>query len=728
MRPGQAMMQQQQMQQQPTPPEVVPDYVHTCDPQQLSLTAGVLPSQTSTAARAHVPLGIVLQPLSASSVECPTINFGAVGIVRCKQCRAYMNPYVKWTDGGARWRCNLCGSMNDTPSGYYSAIDPNTQLRADIMERKELIYSTVEVVATPHYMIRAPMPCVFFFVLDVSKAAVSSGMLARACATIHDVLDKLPGGKRTMIGFITFDSKVHYYSLNGKGPRMHVLPDLDDIFLPEPRDLLTNLFEAKKDVEHLLQTLPAMHEKTEDVEAALGPALEAAHQVMKPMGGRLSLFSATLPSIGNGRLMNRDNPNLLGKPDEHKLLLPATEYYKEKAFQFSHVQITIDVYLFSCHYTDVATLNSLAKFTGGQTNRFPAYFDSKDGEEFYRLLSHALTREQGWESVIRVRVGKGYKVTDFFGNFRLRSTDLLTVPCIDSDKTYALQLAVDEKGVKTPSVSVQSALLYTTSFGERRIRVHTLCVPVTSFTTHIYQSVNSSVLTLMLFKQAIAMVTSSSFDKAREHIRQSVTALLRSYSYTSNAYSHSQTLQLPENLNTLPLQCLGLLKHEAFRDRNVPSDQRATIHSLMYPLGLGNVEISVRPRLIPIHNLDGKSMPEELQLTASVVDSTSVLLLDNGRHFLVRIGNRVDPKWLNTVFQDADSKKGIKLRSYEENCPVELERVYQVLDSIKTPFHKGTTIVKEGDSDELLFFSSLIQDRSFGEQSLAEYMQFIVRR
>mmetsp|Transcript_25051 Transcript_25051/g.41989 ORF Transcript_25051/g.41989 Transcript_25051/m.41989 type:complete len:122 (-) Transcript_25051:205-570(-) len=121
-------------------------------------------------------------------------------------------------------------------------------------------------------------------------------------------------------------------------------------------------------------------------------------------------------------------------------------------------------------------------------------------------------------------------------------------------------------------------------------------------------------------------------------------------------------------------------------------------------------------------------MPEELQLTASVVDSTSVLLLDNGRHFLVRIGNRVDPKWLNTVFQDADSKKGIKLRSYEENCPVELERVYQVLDSIKTPFHKGTTIVKEGDSDELLFFSSLIQDRSFGEQSLAEYMQFIVRR
>eukprot|EP00471_Norrisiella_sphaerica_P001122 CAMPEP_0184484744 /NCGR_PEP_ID=MMETSP0113_2-20130426/6423_1 /TAXON_ID=91329 /ORGANISM="Norrisiella sphaerica, Strain BC52" /LENGTH=907 /DNA_ID=CAMNT_0026865863 /DNA_START=116 /DNA_END=2839 /DNA_ORIENTATION=+ len=717
-------MQQQQQQQ---PPVVVPDYVHTCDPKHLSLTAGVLPSQTSTAQRAHVPLGVVLQPLGDSEVECPLVNFGAVGVIRCKQCRAYMNPYAVWTDGGSHWRCNLCGLQNETPSGYYSPLDPQTGIRQDIMSRPELVHSSIEIVATPHYMIRAPMPCVYFFVMDVSKPAVTSGMLARTCLTIQNVLDQLPGGKRTMIGFISFDSKVHFYSLNGNGPRMQVLPDLEDVFLPEPRGLLVNLAESRANVDALLQSLPSMHEKTEDVEAALGPALEAAYQVTKHLGGKLSVFSATLPSIGAGRLMNRDNPNKLGKPDEHKLLLAATEYYKEKAFQMSHVQLSVDLYLFSRHYTDVATLNDLAKYTGGHTNRFPAYYDPKDGEDYYRLLTHALTREQAWESVIRVRVGKGYKVTDFFGNFRLRSTDLLTVPCIDSDKTFALQLDVGEKGVTTPSLTIQSALLYTTSYGERRIRVHTICAPVTSFTTHIYHSISSSALTLLLMKQAIALVTSSSFDKAREHIRQSVISLLRSYSYTANSYSHSQTLELPENLSTLPLQCLGLLKHEAFRDRNVLSDQRATVHALMYPLGMAMAEVSVRPRLMPIHKLDGKSMPEEMELSAAVVESTSALLLDDGRHFIIRIGNQVDQNWVQNVFEGSETK-AVQLREYKENCHTDLERVYQVLDSMRTPFHKGITVVREGDSDELRFFQGLIQDRTLGEQSLAEFMQFILRR
>lgn len=49
------------------------------------------------------------------------------------------------------------------------------------------------------------MPPVFFFVIDVSYASVSSGMLETACRTIKESLDKLPGGERTQVGFLTFD-------------------------------------------------------------------------------------------------------------------------------------------------------------------------------------------------------------------------------------------------------------------------------------------------------------------------------------------------------------------------------------------------------------------------------------------------------------------------------------------------------------------------------------------
>ncbi len=49
------------------------------------------------------------------------------------------------------------------------------------------------------------MPPTFVFVLDVSAAAVQSGMLATACATIKECLPSLPGEQRTLVAFITFD-------------------------------------------------------------------------------------------------------------------------------------------------------------------------------------------------------------------------------------------------------------------------------------------------------------------------------------------------------------------------------------------------------------------------------------------------------------------------------------------------------------------------------------------
>lgn len=58
-----------------------------------------------------------------------------------------------------------------------SQIDPATGLRADVNERPELLRGCVEFVAPSEYMVRAPQPPVYFFMIDVCYAAISSGML-----------------------------------------------------------------------------------------------------------------------------------------------------------------------------------------------------------------------------------------------------------------------------------------------------------------------------------------------------------------------------------------------------------------------------------------------------------------------------------------------------------------------------------------------------------------------
>lgn len=62
-------------------------------------------------------------------------------------------------------------------------------------------------------MLRPPQPAVYLFLLDVSSLAQQSGYLDIACQTIQEQLDNLPGDARTQVGFIAFNSAVHFYNI-----------------------------------------------------------------------------------------------------------------------------------------------------------------------------------------------------------------------------------------------------------------------------------------------------------------------------------------------------------------------------------------------------------------------------------------------------------------------------------------------------------------------------------
>ncbi|KAF5193047.1 transport protein Sec24-like, partial [Thalictrum thalictroides] len=149
-----------------------------CDPRYLRLTTSAIPNSQSLLSRWHLPLGAVVHPLAEApdGEEVPVVNFGPTGIIRCRRCRTYVNPYVTFTDGGRKWRCNICALLNDVPGDYFSHLDVNGR-RTDANGRPELTKGSVEFVAPTEYMVRPPMPPLYFFLIDVSVTAVRSGML-----------------------------------------------------------------------------------------------------------------------------------------------------------------------------------------------------------------------------------------------------------------------------------------------------------------------------------------------------------------------------------------------------------------------------------------------------------------------------------------------------------------------------------------------------------------------
>lgn len=63
-----------------------------------------------------------------------------------------------------------------------------------------------------------------------------------------------------LLGFITFDSSIHFYNLKSslKAPQMLVVSDITDVIMPSPEDLLVNLAESRDIIESLLDSLVSM--------------------------------------------------------------------------------------------------------------------------------------------------------------------------------------------------------------------------------------------------------------------------------------------------------------------------------------------------------------------------------------------------------------------------------------------------------------------------------------
>eukprot|EP00955_Chlamydomonas_euryale_P054477 355827-Chlamydomonas_euryale.AAC.20 len=154
------------------------------------------------------------------------------------------------------------------------------------------------------WQVRAPMPPVYMFVIDVSYAAVSSGALAAVASAIRASLDGLPGDERTQVGILTFDSTLHFYNLRASlsAPQMLVVTELDEPFVPLPDDLLVNLHDSRPQLDALLESLPSTFAGSAAVDAATGPAMQAAFMVVAHFGGKMLLFQTSAPSLGIGKI------------------------------------------------------------------------------------------------------------------------------------------------------------------------------------------------------------------------------------------------------------------------------------------------------------------------------------------------------------------------------------------------------------------------------------------
>uniref|UniRef100_A0A673ATB9 Protein transport protein Sec24B-like n=1 Tax=Sphaeramia orbicularis TaxID=375764 RepID=A0A673ATB9_9TELE len=591
--------------------------------------------------------------------------------------------------------------------------------------RPEVQNSTVEFIASSDYMLRPPQPAAYLFVLDVSHNAVEAGYLKYFCESLLENLDRLPGDTRTRVGFLTFDSTIHFYNLQEglSQPQMLVVSDIDDVFIPSHDSLMVNLKESKELVQDLLNSLPAMFSQTRETHSALGPALQAAFKLMSPTGGRVTVFQTQLPTLGAGLLQSREDPN---QRSSTKHLGPATDFYKKLALDCSGQQIGVDLFLLSSQYADLSSLACISKYSAGSIFYYPSFHyihNPAQLEKFQKDLERYLSRKIGFEAVMRIRCTKGLSIHTFHGNFFVRSTDLLSLANVNPDSAFAVQMSIEDSLADSSLACFQAALLYTSSKGKRRIRVHTLCLPVVNQLSDVYAGADVQAITCLLANMAIDRSISSSLSDARDALINAVVDFVNSYK--SNVSSLQQSgLVCPSAMRLFPLYIHALLKQKALRTgTSTRLDERVFAMCEFKTQPLQQLMRMVHPDLYRLDNMSDQGalhlndtvvpQPHLLHLSAERLSRDGAFLMDCGNVFYLWIGKCCSDMFIRDVL-GIPNYASIPPNMFILYCPKKACLLFVFL-----------FFCRDDGSAKATFFQQLVEDRSESSSSYYEFLQHI---
>ncbi|KAI1773079.1 beta-sandwich domain of Sec23/24 [Hypoxylon cercidicola] len=731
------------------------------------LTMNSIPASSEGLHSTGLPLGLILQPLARlqpGETEVPLLDFGDVGPPRCRRCRAYINPFMMFRSGGSKFVCNLCTYPNDTPSEYFCATTPQG-VRVDRDQRPELTKGTVEFTVPKEYWTREPTGLHWLFVIDVTQESYNRGFLEAFCEGIlaalyspegDDETDESGEPKRRIppgakVGFITYDKDIHFYNCNPglEQAQMMIMPDIEDPFVPLSDGLFVDPYESKAIIASLLTQLPTLFANIKNPEPALLPTLTSCLAALEKTGGKVVCSLSALPTWGPGRLFMRDDGKYPGGEIDKKLFSTEHPAWKKVAEKMVAAGIGIDFFLAapSGGYLDIATIGYVSSTTGGETFYYPNFVGGRDNAKLSLEIKHTVTRETGYQALMKVRCSNGLQISAYHGNFIQHTFGAdLEIGVIDADKAVGVTFGYDGKLDAKLDAHFQSALLYTTASGQRRVRCCNVIASVSDNARECMKFVDQDAVYTILAKEAASKLssTSTSLKDTRLALTEKTIDVLAGYRKNFSSQSHPPgQLVMPEKLKEFSMYMLGLIKCRAFKGGNETSDRRVHEMRMIRSIGAPELSLYVYPRMIPIHNLNPEDgfpdeqtgylkVPTAIRTSFSRVEPGGVYLVDNGQQCLLWFHSQTSPNLLVDLFGEGKDNLNA-LDPYSSSIPVlqthlnaQVRNIIEFLKTMRGSKALTIQLARQGiDGAEYEFARMLIEDRNNEAQSYVDWLVHI---
>jgi protein transport protein SEC24 len=742
-------------------------------PNFITSSSEILPSDEQTLSQLNIPISISISPFNNSNTLyelVPLVDYGSNNIPRCKNqnCSAFLNPFIKFIENGEKWICNFCGQENDTEDHYFCDLDKNGE-RLDVNTKTELCCGSYEFKTNKSYWKKnkSPTRAFFIFVLETSLSAIDSGFLSACVESIKDAInnDIFYNGDNVNISIITYNTNVDFYSYGEKFTQPQMLSVVDDpAFLPTSKiNLVLNVDDDKEKILQILDLIQntfnrnnanIINNNCKDSEKIFS-ALNGAFLLGNKLGAKIIIFSSSniignMPKMNGGLDKNATKEQIAYSCHDVKKL-------ETMGINLTNENMSVDIFLSAEKPTKLLTLYQLCEYTNGNLYFFKKFNIDLHYKNIFNQIRRVLSRPICWEGLNKLQFSNGLTISNYITPVLIIKNDLFVFPNLDSDQNFLFNIGykndknaennTDNKKNKniftfentkknnnnnnSSYVYIQSSLLYSYGDGQRRIRVHNLCLPTSNNPRLIYENMNAEIIASYYLK-----LTNDKLYKNKNLASSIIFTDTQFKFFIDKLLSNQNKIkkELPGNLEYLPLYMIGLFKHRLYCkdeiDKNYDIDTSNFLRTKLQKLSTKEIISYICPSIYYLNDIETNekigeydeetgmfSLPPAIGCTKADMKEDGLYLIDNGYLLILYIRKKIASNIIQDLFGVSDLSF-ITMIITEDNVFAEKnkfkEKIMNIIDYIREgkSLFQNLIFVFEGSGGERIINESLIEDNN----------------
>ena len=718
-----------------------------CSKEYLRTTINVFPKSESQLNKANIPIGLIISPSSffVQEGDIPIMSYDENDDApRCKNenCKAFLNPFLKFLEDSTKWECNFCKTINSTEDYYYNFKENNNiQINRDNIPI--LNNGSYEIILNKSYRKnnRIPNTPNYYFLIDISYKSIISGFSQCALETIKDCInnnffynyEKF----NIKICIITYDISIHFYSLNSKSSQFSMMCISDnEIFIPTNRDnLLISLKDNKDKLIALIESIQNnisnnLLNKNSEIKdgTKIFDSVKSVNLLGGINGGKILIFSGS--NLNSLEMMKDSEEEELNKVNKN--LIRGGKKLSQLGIELTYNNFSVDIFQSSNEFIKLISINQLCDNTNGNIYFYKNFNPDIHYKNLYNQIKRVLTNELHLEGTLKIRFSKGIYIKKYLTSVLFYKKKLFVFPCHDSDEKYSVLLSMlSEEEMKENQLPqkfddffyIQSCLLYSYGDGTRRMRVHNLCFPTSSNNKDIFDSIDVECL-CAIFAQKLthSIYKSKNFANSVIKIEDNCYNLINEYfNYNSNTIKR----ELNNDMQMFILYFLGIMKLNLFNRDNDKGYLNDIDLSNYYRLKLLKMSVEeiilfIYPRIYILDNCSNYgNSPEIVNDSLNSLNQGSIFLIDNG-FFLALYFRKNLNKSICQDFFGVNSFDEINYLEVNESNIFDNDNnngefiniIREIIDNIRNSksLFQDLFFIFEGINDENIYKEILIED------------------